>query len=139
MKPALLETTFDSRPIRRTVILGVLVVGLLRANGMIAHIAAGQGWTTTITLVNTSTFAQPTTVWFWDSGGSPMTLNVTGLGATTGYTFTLAAHQIGVAELTGSPTRTQAGYATVVGRTVQATPYSDIQFRTTRTSKRPYR
>src|SRR5205807_10620559 len=50
MKPASFEATFNSRPVLRLVILGVLAVGLIRADGMIAHIAAGQGWTTTITL-----------------------------------------------------------------------------------------
>jgi hypothetical protein len=88
------------------------------ADGVIAHIVAGGGWSTTITVVNTTSFAQPTTVWFWDSAGSAMTLNVTGLGAYPGASFNLPAHGIGIMQVAGDPNGAHEGYATVVGRTV---------------------
>ena len=117
MKPSAFEATFNLRQILELVILGVLAIGPIRADGLIAHIAVGGGWTTTITLVNTTSFAQPTTVYFWDNSG-PLTLNVTGLGPSPGFTFNLPANGSGVAEMTGDPATTQVGYATVLGPTV---------------------
>jgi len=113
MKPA----TLNSRQILYFVILGFLSVGTVRADGMISHIAVGGGWTTTITLVNTTSFAQQITVWFWNNSG-PLTLNVTGLGPSPGFMFSLPANGSGVAEMTGDPATTQVGYATVIGPTV---------------------
>ena len=102
----------------RAVVLALLALSVLRADGVIAHLAAGEGWTTTITVVNTTSFAEPVTVWFWADDGSALTLNVTGLGAAPGFSFQLPPNGIGIASVTGDPTRVQQGYATVVGRTV---------------------
>jgi len=113
MKPA----TLNSRQILQLAILCVLATSTLRADGLIAHIAVGGGWTTTITLVNTTSFAQPTTVYFWNNDG-PLTLNVTGLGPSPGFMFNLPANGSGVAQMTGDPSATQVGYATVVGQVV---------------------
>lgn len=111
------NATLNSRQILQLVILGVLAAGQICADGLISHIAVGGGWTTTITLVNTTSLSQPTTVWFFDNNG-PLTLNVTGLGAYTGFKFNLPANGGGVAVMTGDPSTTQVGYATVVGQVV---------------------
>jgi len=112
-----MKTATFMRQLLKFVVLFVLVVGQLCADGLIAHIAVGGGWKTTITLVNTTSFAQPTTVYFWDNSG-PLTLNVTGLGPSPGFMFNLPANGSGVAEMTGDPSTTQEGYATVVGQVV---------------------
>jgi hypothetical protein len=103
--------------LRSIYLLFLLTANLLRADGLIAHIAAGYGWDTTITVVNTTSFSQPTTVWFWDDSGSAMTLNVTGLGPSPGFMFTLPPNGMGIAEVTGPADTVKQGYATVVGKT----------------------
>jgi hypothetical protein len=102
----------------RILILTLTSLAIARADGVIAHLAVGEGWTTTITVVNTGTSAEPVTVWFWANDGSALTLNVTGLGAYPSATWQLLPNGMGVATVTGDPNRMQQGYATVVGRTV---------------------
>src|ERR1035441_6417892 len=46
-------------------------------SGVLSHIAAGGGWTTVITLVNTSSAAVPVTVALHNDDGSVLTLPVT--------------------------------------------------------------
>jgi len=46
-------------------------------SGVLSHVAAGGGWTTAITLVNTSTTAVPVTVGFHGDDGSPLILPFT--------------------------------------------------------------
>ena len=46
-------------------------------SGVLSHIAAGGGWTTVITLVNTSSTAVPVTVAFHNDDGSALSLPVT--------------------------------------------------------------
>ncbi len=102
----------------KAVMLFLFGLTVLHADGVIAHIAAGDGWTTTVTVVNTSSFAEPVTVWFWGNDGSPLTLNIIGLGAYPGCSFQLPPNGVGSAQVTGPLDQVQQGYATVVGRTV---------------------
>lgn len=46
-------------------------------SGVLSHLAAGGGWTTDITLVNTSTTATPVTIALHNDDGSALTLPVT--------------------------------------------------------------
>jgi len=48
-----------------------------QSRGVFSHIAAGGGWATTITLINTSASAVPVTVAFHGDDGSPLNLLVT--------------------------------------------------------------
>ena len=105
----------------RTLILLFAATTLLRADGYMAQIADGGGWDTTVTVVNTSNFAEQVTVWFWDDGGNTLTLNVVGLGPTRGVQFNLPAYGLGVFDTSGDSPSTTQGYATVTGRTVSAT------------------
>src|ERR1017187_1527331 len=49
----------------------------LTRSGVLSHIAAGGGWSTVITLVNTSSAAVPVTVALHNDDGSVLTLPVT--------------------------------------------------------------
>jgi hypothetical protein len=119
VRPGVPELRDEERKTKmKAAILGLFALTVLRADGVITHLAAGQGWSTTITVVNTTSFAEPVTVWFWADDGSALTLNVTGLGAYPGVSFQLSPNGMGIAEVTGDPNQVQQGYATVVGRTV---------------------
>jgi hypothetical protein len=106
---------------RRILILFFAATALIRADGYMAQIADGGGWDTTVTVVNTSSFAEQVTVWFWDDGGNALTLNVVGLGPTPGVQFNLPAFGVGVFQTSGDGQSITQGYATVTGRTVAAT------------------
>jgi len=94
---------------------------LLRAQGYMAQIADGGGWDTTVTVVNTSDFAEQVTVLFFDENGDPLTLGIVGLGSYPGAQWNLPAYGVGFLKTTGAGASTIQGYATVNGRTVSAT------------------
>ena len=66
---ALWFTEINSNKIGRIQVLG--------RTGVLSHIAAGGGWTTVITLINTSLVAVPVTVALHNDDGSALTLPVT--------------------------------------------------------------
>ena len=88
------------------------------ADGVIAHLAAGYGWETGITLVNTTAFAETVSVGFFDGSGSPLTLDVHGLGQSPGYNINLPGYGMSVVFMSGPVDHVVDGYATVAGRTV---------------------
>jgi hypothetical protein len=57
--------------------LNVVSVGLLTRSGALSHVAAGGGWTTVITLVNTSAASVAVTVGLHNDNGTPLNLAVT--------------------------------------------------------------
>jgi hypothetical protein len=57
--------------------LAVISAGPLTRSGALSHIAAGGGWTTVITLVNTSAAAVAVTVSLHNDNGTPLSLAVT--------------------------------------------------------------
>jgi len=60
----------------RTLVLLLVSATLLRAQGYMTQIVDGGGWNTTITVVNTSDFAEQVTVSFFDDGGNALTLGI---------------------------------------------------------------
>jgi hypothetical protein len=92
---------------------------LLRADGLIAHFAAGGQWGTKFIVVNASRFSETATVWFWDDAGNSLSLPVVGIGPTPGVQFSLPPMGVGSFETDNVPSGTVfQGYATVVGRSV---------------------
>jgi virginiamycin B lyase len=61
------------------------------ANGVFAHIAAGGSWTTSISLVNTTTVPISLTTAFYGDDGSPLTLPVTATAQGASQTTTAAS------------------------------------------------
>src|SRR5207247_7852802 len=66
--------------------------GTLSYAGSMAHVAAGAGWKTIVTLVNNGTAAAQAKVSFFDESGSPLTLPLTfpqgGIAAASASTVT---------------------------------------------------
>src|ERR1017187_7840288 len=61
----------------QAVLTGGVPTPTLTRTGVLSHIAAGGGWTTVMTLVNTSSAAVPVTVVLHCDDGSALTLPVT--------------------------------------------------------------
>jgi hypothetical protein len=76
---------------------GVLRVQVPARTGVLSHIAAGGGWDTTITLVNTSSSAVPTRLAFYADDGSALSLplTVTQQGVSQGVTGSTLDRVIG--------------------------------------------
>jgi len=68
----------------RTLVLLLVSATLLRAQGYMTQIVDGGGWNTTITVVNTSDFAEQVTVSFFDDGGNALTLGIVDQGSYSG-------------------------------------------------------
>ena len=59
--------------------------------GSMANIASGAGWQTTFMLVNTGTSAAQAQLNFFDNGGNPLVLPLTGIGTASSVTQTIPA------------------------------------------------
>lgn len=79
--------------------------------GWIPHIADGNGWTTSIRVVNLSNYPQRVSVDFWSDSGTSLSLPIIGLGASRGVYWDLDAYGSGLCDTNGGAILT-AGYAT---------------------------
>ena len=70
---------YDANPqvIFQSTLSGTPPTPVLTRTGVLSHIAAGGGWTTVMTVINTSAAAVPVTVAFHNDDGSALTLPVT--------------------------------------------------------------
>jgi triacylglycerol esterase/lipase EstA (alpha/beta hydrolase family) len=99
---------------------------------VIAHLANGQGWKTTILLVNTDTQPQPFTLSFLASDGTPLVLPLGADGTTSSFTATIPPGQLRVLQTDGSGNSLAEGWANfsaanTVGGTVIFTAQSNGQ------------
>jgi hypothetical protein len=77
----------------------------------ISHLANGQGWTTTILLVNTETFPASFKLSFFKDDGTPLVMPLGPVGTTSSLTGTIPAGQLRVIQSTGAGDTLQMGSA----------------------------
>jgi hypothetical protein len=99
---------------------------------IIAHLANGQGWKTTILLVNTDTQPQPFSLSFWSSQGAPLVLPLGADGTASSLIGKIQPGQLRVIQTDGSGDSLAAGWASLgaadkVGGTVIFTAQSTGQ------------
>jgi len=78
---------------------------------IISHLANGQGWKTTILLVNADTHTASFTMNFWADNGSPLVMPLGQDGTTASVSGTMAPGQLRVIESTGLGGATVEGWA----------------------------
>ncbi len=116
----LIVTDNNSTAISQTFSLTVVSVGSLNRSGVLAHVAAGGWWDTTITLVNTSATTVGVSILFRSDDGAPLSLPVTltqrGITQTSTSTSVSAALQPNSIALigTGSLANNAVGWAEVL-------------------------
>ena len=81
--------------------------------GYIAHLADGDGWTTSLRVVNLMNVPQRISVSFRSDSGSDLTLPILGIGPTTGVNWDLPANGSGVLETSGVAFSVATGSATL--------------------------
>lgn len=99
---------------------------------IIAHLANGQGWKTTILLVNTDTQPQPFSLSFWSSQGAPLVLPMGSDGTASSVSGTIQPGQLRMIQTDGSGDALAEGWASfgaadAVGGTVIFTAQSTGQ------------
>src|ERR1700693_3679613 len=81
---------------------------------MISHLANGQGWKTTILLVNTGNNTASFAMNFWANGGSPLILPLLRDGTTASVSGTIAPGQLRVIESDGLGGAISEGWAELI-------------------------
>jgi len=87
---------------------------VLRGAKCISHLANGQGWNTTILLVNADTHTASFTLNFWADNGSPLVLLLQEDGMTASVSGTIAPGQLRVIESSGTGSAVIQGWAELV-------------------------
>ncbi|MCU1272887.1 MAG: hypothetical protein JWO48_318 [Bryobacterales bacterium] len=128
------STSASNTPQTITVNLTVAPPGSATATSprIIAHLANGQGWKTTILLVNTDTKPQPFTLSLWDEQGNPASIPLGVDGSVSSITGTIAPGQLRMIQTDGSGAALMVGWGQLtavdaVGGTVVFTARSNGQ------------
>ena len=73
----------------------------------LVHIADGDQWTTTFTIVNLDTTEASYVLYFYANDGTPLTLNIVGTGSVSTVTGALAVSGSAIIQTSGGPVLNQ--------------------------------
>lgn len=81
------------------------------APGIVSQVLNGQGWQTSLLMLNTTTKPQPVSLNFWNYDGSALTLPLVTAGPETVFSSTIPVGGLSVAQTDGSGISAQQGWA----------------------------
>lgn len=115
--------TITIKPDNGTPAINIPVTLTMRDNHLrIPQVADGNGWKTTIVLVNTDSDPAPFTLTFRDAGGSPVAMPLQGIGLVTRYSDVIPIGGTRTIETPGTASNLVQGWGEVIaGKSINGT------------------